>query len=124
MDYIKSLAKSFIITIVSIFVSSLLLTCLYYFNVIGSNVYNVMKLVIILGAIFINSIILGRKSKKYGLVEGLKLGGLFLIVMIITLAFTDGEFGVRTFIYSFIILLTAGVGGVIGINKKTSHSKK
>ena len=124
MDYIKSLAKSFIITIISIIIASLLLTCLYYFNVIDSNIYNVTKLIIVLGSIFINSIILGRKSKKYGLVEGLKLGGIFLIAMIITLTFTKDNFGLNTFVYSIIILLTAGVGGVIGINKKTSHIKK
>ena len=123
MDYIKSLAKSFAITIISIFIASLLLTCLYYFNIISSNIYNIMKLIIILGTIFINSIITGKKAKKYGLIEGLKLGGLFIIVMIITQASTKNDFGIRTFIYSIIILLTAGIGGVIGINKKTSHNK-
>ena len=123
MDYIKSLAKSFAITIISIFIASLLLTCLYYFNIISSNIYNVMKLIIFLGAIFINSIIIGKKAKKYGLIEGLKLGGLFIIVMIITQTKTKNDFGLKTFIYSIIILLTTGIGGVIKKKKKTSHNK-
>ena len=109
MDYIKSLAKSFAITIISIFIASLLLTCLYYFNIISSNIYNVMKLIIFLGAIFINSIIIGKKAKKYGLIEGLKLGGLFIIVMIITQASTKNDFGLKTFIYSIIILYFANI---------------
>ena len=118
MNYIKKLGLSFLITLLSIFILSLLLTTFYYFNLINSNVYNILKLAIIIFVLFINSIILGKKAPKYGLLEGLKLGTFFLIIMLVITSLTKTNFSIRTFIYSIIILLTTGVGGVIGINKK------
>lgn len=77
-----------------------------------------MKLVIVLLILFINAFLLGKSSSKYGLVEGLKLGAIFLLIMIILKMITSSAFDIRTLIYSFIILLTTSVGAIIGINKK------
>jgi len=117
MNYLKKLSKFLLTTFISIIVLTFILTILYYFDVINNNIYNIMKMIIVIGSLFINSLLLGKNSNKYGLVEGLKLGAIFLIIMFI-IKFTNNLFDIRTLIYSFIILLTSGVGAVIGINRK------
>lgn len=123
MNYLKKIGKFILITFGSIIILGLILNTLYYFDVINNNIYNIMKMVIVLGVLFINALFLGKSSNKYGIVEGLKLGAIFLLVMIILKLITNSSFDIRTFIYSFIILLTTSVGAVIGINKKDSANK-
>lgn len=120
MNYLKKIGKFLLTTFISIIVLSFVLTIFYYFDIISNNIYNIMKMIIVIGSLFINSLLLGKNSNKYGIVEGLKLGGIFLIIMIIIKLITNSSFDIRTLIYSLIILLTSSVGAVIGINKKES----
>lgn len=118
MDYLKKLGKIIITSLLSIIILGFILTTLYYFDIISNNVYNIMKMVIVLISLFINAFFLGKNSSKYGLVEGLKLGAIILIIMFIMKIFTKSSFDIRTIIYSIIILLTTSIASVIGINKK------
>ena len=118
MNYLKKLGKIIITTLLSIIILGFILTILYYFDIINNNIYNIMKMVIVLGVLFINALFLGKNSNKYGIVEGLKLGAIFLLVMVILKLVTNSSFDTRAIIYSIIILLTTSVGAVIGINKK------
>ena len=120
MNYLKKIGKFLLTTFISIIVLSFVLTTFYYFDIISNNIYNIMKMIIVIGSLFINSLLLGKNSNKYGIVEGLKLGAIFLIVIIIIKLITNSSFDIRTLIYSLIILLTSSVGAVIGINKKES----
>lgn len=122
MNYLKKLSKIIITTLLSIIILGFILTILYYFDIINNNIYNIMKMVIVLLSLFINAFFLGKNSTKYGLVEGLKLGAFFLIIMFIIKIFTSNSFDIRTVIYGIIILLTTSIGSVIGINKKEINS--
>ena len=118
MNYLKKLCKIVITTILSIIILGFILTILYYFDVINNNIYNIIKMIIVLLSLFINAYLLGKSSTKYGLVEGLKLGGIILIIMLILKITTNSSFDIRTIIYSIILLLTSSIGSIIGINKK------
>ena len=118
MNYLKKLGKIIITTLLSIIILGFILTILYYFDIISNNIYNIMKMVIVLLSLFINAFFLGKNSTKYGLVEGLKLGAIIIIIMFIMKIFTNSSFNIRTIIYSIIMLLTTSIGSVIGINKK------
>ncbi len=118
MNYLKKLGKFILTIFISIMILGLILNTLYYFDIINNNIYNIMKMVIVLGVLFINALFLGKNSNKYGIVEGLKLGAIFLLVMVILKLITNSSFDTRAIIYSIIILLTTSVGAVIGINKK------
>ena len=117
MSYLKRLGKILLSTFISIVALGFLLNVLYYFDIIEGNIYNIMKMVIVLICLFVNSFLLGKGSLKHGIVEGLKLGAIFLLVMIILKTITNSPFDIRTIIYSIIILLTTSVSAVIGINK-------
>lgn len=118
MNYLKNIGKVILITFSSIIILGFLLNILYYFDIIGNNIYNIMKMVIVLLCLFVNAYLLGKASLKHGIVEGLKLGAIFLLIIIILKTITNSPFDIRTIIYSIIILLTTSVGAVIGINKK------
>lgn len=117
MAYLKKIGKVLLITFSSIIVLGLLLNTLYYFDIISNNIYNIMKMVIVLLTLFINALILGKNTDKYGILEGLKLGASFLLVMMIIKVITNNAFDIRTVIYSLIIILTTSIGSIIGINK-------
>ena len=118
MNYLKKLGKIVITTLLSIIILGFILTILYYFDVINNNIYNIMKMIIVLLSLFINAYILGKSSTKYGLIEGLKLGAIVLVIMFILKIITNSSFDIRTLIYSFILILISSLGLVIGINKK------
>ena len=118
MNYLKKLGKFLLIIFSSILILGLLLNTLYYFDIVNNNIYNIMKMLIVLITLFVSALFFGKSSLKYGFVEGLKLGAIFLLVMIILKLITNSDFDIRTGIYSIIILLTTSVGAIIGINKK------
>ena len=117
MAYLKKIGKVLLITFSSIIVLGLLLNTLYYFDIISNNIYNIMKMIIVLATLFVNALILGKNTDKYGILEGLKLGAIFILIMIIIKIITNSTFDIRTFIYSIIIILTTSIGSIIGINK-------
>ena len=117
MNYLKRLGKVILFTLLSIIILGLLLNTLYYFDIISNNIYNIMKMIIVLTTLFINALILGKNIDKYGILEGLKLGAIFILIMIIINIITNSTFDIRTFIYSIIIILTTSIGSIIGINK-------
>ena len=117
MNYLKRLGKVILFTLLSIIILGLLLNTLYYFDIISNNIYNIMKMIIVLATLFINALILGKNIDKYGILEGLKLGAIFILIMIIIKIITNSTFDIRTFIYSIIIILTTSIGSIIGINK-------
>ena len=118
MNYLKKIGKILGGTFLSIIILGLILNIFYYFDLISNNVYNISKMLIILISLFIYSYLLGKYSEKYGLIEGLKLGSFFLIIMILIKILINDSFSIRTILYIIIILLTTGIGGVLGINKK------
>ena len=67
--------------------------------------------------IMIKAILAYKNTDKYGILEGLKLGAIFILIMIIIKIITNSTFDIRTFIYSIIIILTTSIGSIIGINK-------
>ena len=103
--------------ILSILLSLLLITTLYYFNAISPVTYNILKIVFLLASLFINSFILGRKSEKKGFIEGIKLSIPLITIFLITTVINN-SFSLKILLYYLIIILTASFGSIVGINTK------
>ncbi len=121
MAYLKNLSKILGITILMILGLSFLNTILYYFDIIASSVSSVMKLITPLISFFIGSYFLGKKAKKKGFLEGLKLGGILILLFLIIGSLTKHSFSIKMMFYYFILLFTASVGGMAGINRKKEN---
>ena len=118
MEIIKKYSFRFLYTILSIAICLLIITCLYHFNIISSNVYQVLKLTILLINLLISGIILGKKATNKGYLEGIKLGSFFILLFFIMTLLTGQDLKIRLILYDTIILITTILGSMIGINKK------
>ena len=103
----------FLITLV--FITSLL-------NLIGVNstITNFLIFIFNISLFFIFGLKNGKKASNKGYLAGLKVGGLFLLVLIIISLFTSKNiFSLSTFIYYLVLILASTLGGSLGINKKS-----
>ncbi len=103
----------FLITLV--FITSLL-------NLIGVNstITNLLIFIFNISLFFIFGLKNGKKANNKGYLAGLKVGGLFLLVLLIISLFTSKNiFSLTTIIYYLVLILASTLGGSLGINKKS-----
>lgn len=119
MEFLKNSLKSLLYIFSIIIVSTFLVTTLNYFNIIGSKLLTIFKILIILSSMFTGGIIIGKNSKQKGWLEGIKLG---LIVTVILILFKylglNQKFLITNIIYYIILIISCTLGSMIGINKK------
>lgn len=118
MKYLKNIGLSILYTITSILILTLITTFFSYFNIIGDKTVSLFKIFIIIISLFIGGLYIGKKSNKKGWLEGLKLGLVFLILIIIFNIFTS--FDLKNILYYFIVIISSIFGSMVGISiKKT-----
>ena len=60
--------------------------------------------------------------RKKGFLEGIKLGLIFIILMVlIKIILFNNSFNISTIIYYIILFITSIFGGMIGVNKKSNQ---
>lgn len=113
--YLKALLYIFI----PILFFNLILSLLYYFNILSDKSFNILKIITTLISFIIGGIYIGKKSNRKGYLEGLKIGLIALIIFFIIsyLAFDHG-ITIKSSIYYLVMLATSTIGSMIGINKK------
>lgn len=118
MTNIKKYLKIFTISILSILLTQFILILLYYFDILSSNTYNIVKIILLIATLFFNSLILGKKAESKGYLEGIKFSLFIIISFTILSLLTSTTISSKTFLYFLIITITNILGGMIGINKK------
>lgn len=117
MKYLKSLG----LFIGSFLTSNIVITLLSYFELFNPTIIEILKIITIIASSIIAGVYIGLKSNKKGYLEGLKLGGIIIaLLLIITLIFKPIEFTTYTIFYYIIILGLTVISSMIGINKKKS----
>ncbi len=121
MKYLlKTLGYYAIFIILVTFVCSLL-------NLIGVNstITNLIIFIFNLLAFFILGFKNGKKVSSKGYIAGLKMSGLFLLVLIIINLFTAKNFfNLATIIYYIVLVLAGTAGSMMGINKKEANAQQ
>lgn len=119
MRYLKNLGFSFLYIISSILVLTFIVTLLSYFNIMGDKVVSIFKIIIPIISVLIGGFYIGKKSVKKGFIEGLKLGLIFSIILVIFNYLGLGNsFKVKYLLFYLIIIITSILGSMIGINKR------
>lgn len=113
-EMLKNVLLSSLILIISLFIISIL----SYFNIINGKVVMILELILCFTVIFITAIKQGKKSSKYGFLEGLETGLVFIILFLIINCAIYNCFKIKNFIYYLIILTISTIGGMLGIAKK------
>ena len=120
MKYLKSLG----LFIGSFLTSNIIITTLSYFELLNSNIIRVLKIIVLLSSCLISGIYLGLHSNKKGYLEGLKFGGIIIVILtLITLILKPIEFNKLTWLYYLIIIGLEIGSSMIGINKKKTNHK-
>lgn len=119
---LKNYGKSLLSILINVVVLTIITTVFQYFEIIKGDVLSVFKIIIPIISILIGSFILGRNSNKLGYVEGLKLGGIVvLIFLIIGYLILRKTFKPIVILYYVIILICSMLGSMIGINTKKKN---
>lgn len=122
MKKIKTYLKYGGFTLLSILIWLLLLSTLYYYNIISNSIINYLRPLVILLNIFISSYILGKNSDKNGYLEGAKFGFLMIFIFLfISLIFFRGYLKPRLVLYDIILLAISIFGSMLGINKEKKN---
>ena len=120
MSNIKKYGICLLKTFTQIILLLLLVTFLYYKNTISRTTYQFLKLLILLGSIFISSFILGKTSSKKGYMEG-TINGTLIILFFLGVNLIFSKFQIKNILYYFIIFSTSILGSMIGKEKKKNH---
>ena len=116
IQIVKGIGISIIITIILLFVFSLLLT---YTN-ISEDVMPTVVIIISAISILIGSSIINLKIKKRGIINGAIIGGCYIIFLYVVSSILSGSFALNL---PAIIMIVSGIlagmlGGIIGVNIK------
>ena len=121
MTYVKKIGKALFLNVIEVIIFLFILTLLYHFNYLDDRHYSFYKLCILLGSIFINSVLIGRKTLKKGYLEGIKYGFLILILFLVPCIYFS-KFRLSVIIFYGLIIMTSVIGSIIGISTKKKRN--
>ena len=116
----KKIAISLIYIVSILLLLTLLFTLINYFNIISDRTMSLFKIIIPIVSLFIGGIYLGLNTKLKGFCNGLKLGLIFIGIMIVLNIIFISNFEFKNILYYLILLITTSLGSMIGINIKKS----
>lgn len=122
MNYLKKLGFAFVYILASMFILTFIITLLSYANVMSDKTTSIFKIAIPIISLFIGGFYMGKRSRKAGYLEGLKIGAIFsLFLIIFNFLGLDNSFKAKYFLFYLILIATSVLGSMIGINRKKSE---
>ena len=122
MKYLKDLFFSFIWIIGSLLILTLFFSFFNYFNIISDKIMPIIKIIILFISLFLGGLYIGKKSKNKGWLEGIKLGIIFsLFLLIFNFLALNNSFKLKYLLFYTIIIISSIFGSIIGINKKSNN---
>ena len=119
MQFIKNTAKSFLFFLIIIGITSLIYTSIIYFTntSLTPKTFSIISFFISIIIFFILGIYISRLFKEKGLMNSFFIS-LILIFIILLFKFITKTYNSSYLIKSLCSLLTASIGGIIGVNLK------
>jgi len=117
INYLKFVSVFLILELMLTFIISLL-------NLIGLNsgITTIILLIVNIIIFFALSYINAKNIRKKGFLQGIYLGLIFLMLMLILkIVLFHGNFNISTYIYYLILFITSIFGGMMGVNKKSDE---
>ncbi len=117
MKHLKRILKGLLFATGSLIILTFLITLLNYFDIIGNKFINIAKIIIPLFALALGGYVMGKEAKQNGWIEGLKLGLIMaILIMVFNLIFVNVT--LKNFIFYALLLISAVFGSMFGINMK------
>lgn len=114
IQILKGLIISLLITLISIFIFSIILT---YSNM-SEKIIPIVIIILTFISILIGTIIVVRKIKKKGMLNGAVIGGTYVILLYLISSLLNTGFAFNTYTILMIIagIVSGIIGGIIGVN--------
>lgn len=117
MKYLKKSGISMLYIIGSLLIITFIITIFNYFNIINNKAISIFKILIPVISLFIGGFYAGKNSSNKGYLEGLKLGMVFSIFLLIfNFLALDNSFKFKYLLFYLIIIISSILGSMIGIN--------
>lgn len=115
--------KYFIIGIIISFLATalmiLVMSFLIYFTDMNADVISTLSAVCLAVGSFTGAIFTAKKKKSQGLLNGLIISFIsFIIILLVSLILGGKAFSVISLLHGVIVLLSGGIGGILGVNSK------
>ncbi len=117
MKTIKNISFNIIYTFLFFIFFSLVLTILNYFNIINYNILSILKIITTIITLMFSGLLMGKKAKNKGWLEGLKISSLVVSIFILITLFLN-EFDISKITFYIILIISGILGSIIGINTK------
>lgn len=99
-----------------VFIYMLLICIMNYTGLLKLSTISKINFVVIALIFLIEGIKMGKKASKKGFLEGLKLGGITILVLLILNLIFYRNFNLYCLMYYILILASSTIGSMIGIN--------
>ena len=108
----KKYIKNIGVLLLEFLVVTIFLSLLSYFNLISESIYSYLEFILLFFILYINGKKVSRNSSKFSILEGLKIGLLFVFIFIISNIILSKSFDLKQFIYYLLIVLTPTLGSI------------
>lgn len=116
INYLKNIGYTF----VGILASCIIITLLNYFNILNGSIQNIISIIVMIISIFIGGFLTGRKANKKGYLEGIKFGGIMIvIILLLNLLIFKSKLSLIDILYYLSLLLSSTIGSMIGIQRRS-----
>jgi len=116
---LKIYGKTITKFLAALFTLALILALFNSLNLLYSKATDIIIMIGMVLTLFIIGFSYGKKAEKKGYLEGLKIGGcLIFLMIIINLIFYQTGFSFERIIYYSVLILSSTLGSMMGINKK------
>lgn len=116
MKYLKKISISFLITIVSLLLLLFLVTIFNYFDLFNYKITNVLIIIVPILALIFGGLYIGKNTTKRGYLEGLKLGLIFIFIIVIINLILKENINLKDIIFYLVLLSSSIFGSMVGIN--------
>lgn len=117
MKKIKKISLNIAYTFLFFLSSIFILTILNYFNLINYNVLAICKIIIPITSFIISGLLMGKKAKNKGWLEGIKISSIIVSIFILITIILD-EFDIKKITFFIILIASGTLGSILGINTK------
>lgn len=118
MNKLKQLGINILTALIFFIISLFVMTMLSYFNIINKTILNIGLFLTIILPIMLCSYKQGRKVSNKGYLEGLKVGFIFILLLVLINLILNGTFDLKNLIYYLIIIVSSTFSSMLGISKK------
>lgn len=117
MKYLKKIGFASLYSLSSILILTLILTIFSYFNIMSEKIVSIFKIIIPIISLIIGGFYIGKRSNKQIVIEGLKLGSIFSLVLILFNLIFSNPFKVKYILFYLILIGASIMGSIIGASK-------